>query len=136
MEAFKEKISDIWDEIENTLRKGFLLGREKAAELLSNVKARIDTLIQDAKEKAALVSQQLMIRIQAFQKEFLEKAFAQFPNTISVNGKPFGLSKINFTQSLTLSGSVELSLTKVFELVAEGEIQLSVEYGIDLPVQK
>jgi hypothetical protein len=127
--GLRGRISQVWDDIENALRKGFQLGREKGAELLTSVKARLETLLLDAKEQASLVNQQLMVRIQAFQKDFMERAFAQFPGILQLNGKQYPLSKINFTQSISLSGSIQLSLTKVFELVAEGEIQLSVEYG-------
>jgi hypothetical protein len=123
------QIGEAWDSIENALRKGFQLGKEKAREFLNAAIGKAEQIVQGAGNKGKEIQEALIQRLQQFLQTWIKGLLAQFPIAVEVGGKTYTAKTLTFNQKLVLSGSLQLSLTNVFELSSSGEIEVSAEYS-------
>jgi len=122
-------VNEAWETIEAGLKEAFLMGREKAIELIQVTRIKIEGLLQQAGQQAAEVHRLLLEKIQGFLKAFINSTIALLPGEISAGGRQFPILTVTLAQRISLGGKLELSLTKVFEMVSEGELEVEVEYG-------
>lgn len=127
--ALEGRIDDAWGEIESALNKGYQLGKEKAREVLNKALQRVDEIIHGAGAKSLMVLQGILQRLHTFNQTFVQGALERFPNQVSISGVAYQLNTLNFTQKIIMSGSLAISLEKVFEMVAEGEIAVGANYA-------
>ena len=118
-----------WDSIYEELTNAYDRGREYISVGCSLVMERVKASILEAGDQAALFREILLEKIRVFVKASFERCLSLVPDSVRIGSRDCILSKVSFTQKVTLSGSVELCLTKAFDVAAEGGIELETEYS-------
>lgn len=125
------RLDSVWDSIESALRKGYKFGTEAARDALTSAIGQAEQLIAEAGAFANDCQQTLLEKLQLFVKGFINSAMQRVPESISIAGREFRISKVTCTQKLVLTGSIKVNLTEVFSLASSGELQLAVDYQLD-----
>lgn len=125
------RLDSVWDSIESALRKGYKLGAGAARSALDSAIAQADQLIAEADNLANQFQEALLEKLQLFVKGFINSALQRVPESLTIAGREFRISKVTCTQKMVLTGSLEMNVTKVFELASAGELELAVDYEIE-----
>lgn len=125
------QVDEAWDEIEGALRKVFQLGHSKAQGLLDKAIRTAEELVNQAGRNANEVYDLLLSKLRVFYEELVQQALTRFPTQIFLGDKTaYTIAKLSFSQKVALTGSIEFSMTQLFNLVANGEISIMAEYSL------
>ena len=132
--AIAGRIDEAWGKIEVALKKVFGKARDEIQGLIDETILQVDLMVQGAGQMAAALVEGLLRRIQVFTNRLIASAFGTISSSMTVGGATLRLKGLNYSQKLSLSGSLKASLTDAFGLTANGEITVSVSYD-DSPAE-
>lgn len=68
-------------------------------------------------------------------RDLVDQVVALVPSVLNVGGSSFSLSPMKCTQKMALTGSLKTSVTELFSLVSEGQLEVETEYlNTPLPI--
>jgi hypothetical protein len=126
--ALLGRIEEVWDSIEVALRHGFQFGKEKASDLMTKAVHQTEQLLTEAGDLASRVQDEILQRLHAFTKTFVDGMLARIPITVKIGGIEYALRTVKLDQKLVASGALKTNLVEVFSLTANGEIEIGAEY--------
>ena len=89
----------------------------------------INALLEEAGQEANRVNAVMMEKLRVFGSELVKSALNLVPHDLIVGSSEYKLSEIGFGRKLMLSGKFEISLIKLAEFVASGEISIECKYA-------
>jgi hypothetical protein len=125
----RQWLDRIWDATEGALLRARRQGKEAAAVLVQ----KVETLLQEAGAALAdrwqALRDALAARLNAYLAAVVDAAVALVRPTLAIGSQVLRVTTVTVQQRLLLSGSIKASLEEIVELVAEGELTLSAQYG-------
>jgi hypothetical protein len=121
----------LWDTAEGAVRSAWQHGRAAAEPLIAKFHEQVAELGAKAADYAASVRRFITERINDFFRTVVAGALERVQPTIKVAGLDVKIRGVTVEQTLKMSGSLKASLEELCEFVAEGEIAVSAEYGMD-----
>lgn len=125
------RLDSVWETIETALRKGYKFGSDAARDALAAATEQAEKLINEAGALANELHEALLEKLQLFVKGFINNAIQRVPDSLLIAGRNFRIARVNCTQKIVLTGSLQTNITQVFALAANGELQLGVDYEIE-----
>ena len=122
------KVEEAWGSIEKALKTAYQYGKEQVHGALEAAIAKATQMLAEAGNRAREFQFILLQRLQAFMRDLIEQVVALVPSVLNVGGSSFSLSSMKCTQKIALTGSLKTSLTEVFSLVSEGQLEVETEY--------
>lgn len=125
----RQWLDRIWDATEGALLRARRQGKEAATVLVQ----KVETLLHEAgtalAERFQVLSDALAARLNVYLAAVIDAAVSLVRPTLSIGGQMLRVTTVTVQQRLLLSGSIKASLQEIVELVAEGELTLSAQYG-------
>ncbi len=122
-------LEELWDQVEGGLTQAAKGLTDLAQASFKQVVEQLSQLAQTAQAKAEEVRQMLLARLNDYLGKLVDACLSLVRSSVVAGGKTLSLTKVSIGQTLKLSGSLEASLTKIAEFVAEGEVGLTTEYA-------
>jgi hypothetical protein len=122
------KIAEAWESIERALRDAYVHGTEYARAALDKAVMTSESLIQSAGPRARDVHQAILEKIRSYLTRFVDEALSQVRKTIRVGDAELQLETVEVSQSVSLAGSIQASLTQIVALTSEGQLTVSASY--------
>lgn len=124
------KLEAIWVHVHDGLQSAYLARKEDVEEIFRGVAAHVKSALAAAGVKAQELQKLLLERLSRYMHALIDGMLSQVRAEFTVEGSRLRLSAIEISQSITLSGSVELSLQRAFELTSNGELSVNASYAI------
>jgi hypothetical protein len=118
----------IWDTVEGALRGAYREGMEAARPLIEKASSQLAEMTTTLAKHAEDVQATIAARLDAYLQAAIDGALKTVRGSVSIGGRELRMSKVTVQQRITLSGSLQFSLSQVCEFVSEGEVTLSAEY--------
>jgi hypothetical protein len=128
-EDFQSAVGRIWDQLSATIKKAQVWGSEKVQDAVNDIINVAEDLLEQAKDMAAEVHNNLIVLLRTFLKKLIDSAMTLIPTSIAVGNSLFSVSKINYSQKLILGGSLKFNILEIISITSTGEMQLSIEYS-------
>ena len=129
-------LNSIWDRAEEALEHALTRGLAAARASIEQVSAKVSELLTLSAGWVDDLLEIVRSRLSIYFQEAFKAALGTVQKSVVVGGQEFPISEVTLTYSLKLSSSVEASLTKVCEFVAEGQIQLAAKYDGKTPAEQ
>jgi hypothetical protein len=127
--ALRGHLSDAWDHIESTLEQAWTLGRGFARGVAEATAIKVQEIVDAAGEGAHALHNRILEKLNGYISALIDRALARVRPVITVAGNTLQLESVELVETLTLSGSLQLSITDVCALTAEGEIEIKASYA-------
>lgn len=122
------RLSKAWDQIEAALQEAWRRGREFARETAEEAALRVQEIIDSTGESARAVQERLLARLHKYLEELVDRTLARVRGSITVAGRELHLRSLELAQSVTLTGSLKLSIQEAFALTSEGQLEVTAQY--------
>ncbi len=122
------RFEELWDLLEGGLMAAARGAKDMAKAGFDDVVAGLSALAAVAGAKVEQVRLMILERLNRYLADLVDACLALVRPSILVAGKTINLKSVAMAQTLQLSGSLEASLTKIAEFVAEGQLSLTVQY--------
>jgi hypothetical protein len=122
-------VSEAWDHIEATLEQAWNRGRAFVRDTAVATAARVQEIVEAAGAAARAVHHGILEKLDSYLSALIDRALARVRPSVTVGGRTLELDSVELEQTVTLSGSLKVSIEEVCALTAEGEIALTAHYG-------
>jgi hypothetical protein len=126
----KYQAEEIIKEIKESVLDVYRQGSKNYSNTLRNLKDFIQKKLKLSKEYATLISFTVSNWITKFITYLTQKAIDTLvPTSLNINHKKISVKRISLTMELSLSGSIETSITNLLKFIAGGTLSLNIEYA-------
>jgi hypothetical protein len=126
--AFIGRIREVWDDVESALTKAFQFGAEYAKESIDAAVKAANDLMAQAGKGARAVQQELLKRVQAYLSTLVDTAIEQVRPAVAVGDRKLALETVDISYSVSLGGSLGVTIANLASLTSTGEITISAHY--------
>jgi len=125
------RVSVAWESFTNALHDTFVHGKHYAEDNINGIIISVNELLKAAGEKARDIHNEFKKRLQGLVSKIINAAFQFMPQSLTIGEKSYPISKLSYTQKISLGGSLKANFLEVAELTAHGEIEIQVEYSVE-----
>jgi hypothetical protein len=105
-------------------------GADQPASWLTDVNTvKVQEIVEAAGAGARAVHQSILARLNRYLSELIDRALARVRLVVTVADRALQLDSVEVVQTLTLSGSLKVSIEEVCALTAEGQISVNARYS-------
>jgi hypothetical protein len=123
------RLESIWEDIRMGLAQAYRQGRQRVAEIAARVHVAIEEKLKLAGDKAEELRRMLLDRLGTYLQGIVDTMLGAVRGQLTVQGMQLKLSELEIAQTVTVSNSLEISLDRVFEFSADGELSVSAKYS-------
>jgi hypothetical protein len=124
------KLEEVWDDVRWGIGQVWNRSAQEAREIARAVRTKVEAKLAQAGAQAEALRVLLLDRIGKYLQAILDTMLGTVRARIAVDGLQLKLSELQLSQTVTLGNSLELSLTKVLEISAEGQMTVAATYSI------
>ena len=122
-------VSEAWDHIEATLEEAWNRGRAFVRDAATATAVRVQEIVEAAGAGARAVHDGVLEKLNGYVSALIDRALARVRPSVTVADRSLELESVELEQTITLSGSLKVSIEEVCALTAEGEIAVTAHYG-------
>ena len=120
----------LWDATEAAILHAREKGKTAARDFVRQAGELATAAAKALGQRYEAVKARVAARLNDYLQTFIDAALARVRPVLSVGGQELRVMRVSVAQRLMVSGSAKASLEEVCAFVAEGELTLSVEYGL------
>lgn len=125
------RFEKIWDDVRKGINQIYLRGKQQVGEVVAVVRAQIETQLAAAGAQAEELRKLLLDRLARYLQGLVDTMLLAVRSSLTVAGRSMPLTSLEVSQTYSVSNSLELSLTRVFEFTAGGELSVSASYAVE-----
>jgi hypothetical protein len=126
--AVAGRLSEAWDRIEAALQEAWRKGQDFARGTAEETAARVQEIIDSTGDSARAVQERLLARLHRYLEELIDRTIARVRGSITVDSRELHLNSVELAQSVTLTGSMKLSIQEALALTSEGQLEVTAQY--------
>jgi hypothetical protein len=119
----------LWDGMRDALLASVRGGLEMARPQIQYFEAKLEEARKSVQDRLDAIVAQLIERLNIYLREVMNGALSRVEESINVGPKKLEVQSVTLQQSIKLSSSLSISLTSVCQLIGEGQLIISAQYG-------